>query len=180
MPPLQIRRFQSDDHEQVRNLFVAVNRLLAPPHLTEQFETYIEQSLAEEIGHISEYYKMHGGSFWVAVMAENVVGMLGLESYGDQDLELRRMYVDPSARRKGYASQMLKFAERQSADDGASYLYLSTSELQDAALAFYRHAGYQLLREEVSEGATNKTIGGGIRRYYFRKPLVLQAADIGS
>jgi hypothetical protein len=28
-----------------------------------------------------------------------------------------------------------------------------------------------LLREEVAETASNKTVGGGIRRYYFAKTL---------
>lgn len=169
--PLAIRHYENKDHEQVRNLFVTVNRLLAPPHMVALFETYIKQSLAEEIDCIADYYETRGGQFWVAEAAGKIVGMLGLEPFGDHDRELRRMYVDPQARRKGYARQMLEFAEHQSADDGAWHLYLSTSELQDAALAFYRNAGYQQLREEVSEAATNKTIGGGIRRYYFRKPL---------
>ena len=48
---------------------------------------------------------------------------------------------------------------------------MSTSELQHAALALYRQAGYLLLREEVAETASNKTVGGGIRRYYFAKTL---------
>jgi len=48
---------------------------------------------------------------------------------------------------------------------------LSTSELQYAALALYRQAGYLLLREEVAEMESNKTVGGAIRRYYFAKTL---------
>jgi putative acetyltransferase len=48
---------------------------------------------------------------------------------------------------------------------------LSTSELQPAALELYRHAGYRLLNEAVAEQASNKTLGGGIRRYYFEKTL---------
>ena len=50
-------------------------------------------------------------------------------------------------------------------------LELSTSELQPAALELYRHAGYRLLNEAVAEQASNKTLGGGIRRYYFEKML---------
>jgi putative acetyltransferase len=38
-------------------------------------------------------------------------------------------------------------------------------------LALYREAGYLLLREEVAETTTNKTVGGSIRRYYFAKTL---------
>jgi hypothetical protein len=50
-------------------------------------------------------------------------------------------------------------------------LELSTSELQPAALELYRHAGYRLLHEGVVEQASNKTLGDGIRRYYFEKIL---------
>jgi putative acetyltransferase len=50
-------------------------------------------------------------------------------------------------------------------------LELSTSELQPAALALYRDAGYRLVREEIAEQASNKTLGGGIRRFYFAKCL---------
>jgi hypothetical protein len=38
-------------------------------------------------------------------------------------------------------------------------------------LALYRSAGYVLVREEVAAEASNKTLGGGIRRYHFSKPL---------
>ena len=81
------------------------------------------------------------------------------------------MYVDPSARRGGIARSMLLFAEAESRRLAASRLELSTSELQPAALELYRRAGYRLVREEIAEQASNKTIGGGIRRYHFEKQL---------
>ena len=58
---------------------------------------------------------------------------------------------------------------------GVSRLVLSTSEIQEAALALYKENGYRLLREETADAASNKTIGSGIRRYYFEK--VLDMAD---
>jgi len=48
---------------------------------------------------------------------------------------------------------------------------LSTSELQGDALSLYRNNGYQLVREEVAIAASNKTPGGGIRRFHFTKLL---------
>ena len=64
---------------------------------------------------------------------------------------------------------MLLFAEAESRRLGATRLELSTSELQPAALELYRRSGYRLVREEIADQANNKTVGGGIRRYYLEK-----------
>jgi GNAT superfamily N-acetyltransferase len=152
-------------------MFVAVNRLLAPPHMREAFEVYIERSLAEEMDRIAAYYGERNGGYWVAVRDEKVVGMFGLEPATTDAMELRRLYVDPSARRGGIARSMLLFAEDECRRRNIRKLELSTSELQPAALELYRNAGYRLLREVVAEQVSNKTLGGGIRRYHFEKIL---------
>ena len=162
---ITIRPFREPDAKPVRDLFVLVNRQLAPPGGRDAFELYIERSLAEEIGRISEYYRERDGGFWVALRDETIVGMFGLERASPDAMELRRMYVDPLARRGGIARSMLRFAEEETRQSGARKLELSTSELQPAALELYRRAGYRLLREEAAEEASNKTVGGGIRRY---------------
>jgi GNAT superfamily N-acetyltransferase len=163
-----IRPFSERDAAQVRELFITVN---SPPDLRDAFEAYIERALVEEIDRIPAYYSEHAGSFWVAVKDDKMVGMFGLEGTLDEAMELRRMYVDPSARRQGIARQMLQSAEDECRRRGISRLVLSTSEIQVAALALYREAGYNLLREETADVASNKTIGSGIRRYYFEKTL---------
>ncbi|WP_156944025.1 hypothetical protein [Bradyrhizobium sp. Ec3.3] len=63
-PGIIIRPFAEEDADQVRRLFVRVNRLLAPPHRAEAFEQYIAVSLDEEIGQISRYYSRRQGGFW--------------------------------------------------------------------------------------------------------------------
>ena len=65
------------------------------------------------------------------------------------------MYVDARARRRGIARQMLQFAEDECRRLKVFKLELSTSELQSAALALYRNAGYRLVREEFAETASN-------------------------
>ena len=100
-----------------------------------------------------------------------MVGTFGLERAPDDAMELRRMYVDPSARRRGIARRMLQFAEDECRRRNVSRLELSTAEIQQAALALYRNAGYRLVREETVEGLSNKTVGSGILRYYLEKTL---------
>ena len=166
-----IQPYAAGDAARVRELFIAVNRMLAPLHLKEAFETYIARSLREEIDRIEDYYREKQGGFWVALADGGIVGMFGLEEVSDDAMELRRMYVDPSARRGGIARLMLQFAEAECRRLDMRRLELSTSELQPAALELYGHAGYRLLNEAVAEQASNKTLGGGIRRFHFTKRL---------
>ncbi|NDW05060.1 GNAT family N-acetyltransferase [Jiella pacifica] len=155
----------------VRALFVAINRMLAPADRRQTFEAYIARSLEEEIGRIEDYYARAGGLFRLAVAGGTLRGMYGLEPQDAARIELRRMYVAPDFQRRGLARQMLLDAERQSASRGYEKLVLSTSELQQAALGLYSSAGFDLVREEIAETASNKTIGGGIRRFHFEKRL---------
>jgi len=164
-----IRPFDKNDAKAVRELFITINRLLSPPQMRDTFEAYISRSLSEEMDRVNEYYGDRNGGFWVAVKNEEVVGMFGLEPASFDALELRRMYVAPSARRAGIARSMLGFAEEECRRRKVRRLELSTSELQPAAIELYEGTGYQLLREPVVEQASNKTVGGGIRRYYFEK-----------
>jgi GNAT superfamily N-acetyltransferase len=166
-----MRPFAERDAAQVRALFITVNRLLSPLDLRDAFEAYIERALAEEIDRISAYYGERDGCFWVALKGDNVVGTFGLERASDDAMELRRMYVDPLARRQGIARQMLQFAENECRRQKVSRLELSTAEIQQDALALYRNAGYRLVHEETVEGLSNKIVGSGLLRYYFEKIL---------
>jgi putative acetyltransferase len=168
---LTIRPFRKDDAPEVRALFTIVNRLLSPPGMRDASEAYIARSLTEEMDRVGAYYGERGGGFRVALRDAKLVGMFGLEPAAPDAMELRRMYVDPSARRGGIARSMLQFAEAECRRLEMRRLELSTSELQPAALELYRNAGYRLLHEAVAEQASNKTLGGGIRRYYFEKIL---------
>jgi len=166
-----IRRYVESDQAAVCALFIAVNRELATPALREAFESYLAVSLRNEIERLTEYYAEKQGAFFVAYEGARLAGMFGLEGLGSAAAELRRMYVDAAFRNRGLARTMLRRAERICREAGTDVLTLSTSELQQAALAFYRQAGYRLVREETGAAQTNKTVGGAIRRYHFNKDL---------
>jgi len=166
-----VRSFEPGDAAAVRALFITVNRLLAPPHLVEQFEAYIAGALRQEINGIARYYAADGGQFFVATVAGKLAGMFGLEQAESGVVELRRMYVDPRFRRRGIGRDLLARAETEARKAGFTRLILSTSELQSAALALYRHAGYREGRRDIATRTTNKTLGGSIRRFHFEKML---------
>ena len=91
---ISIRPFREDDASQARELFIVVNRLLSLPHMLDAFEAYIAHSLTEEMDRVAAYYGERGGSFWVVLREEKIVGMFGLEPAATDVMELRRMYVD--------------------------------------------------------------------------------------
>lgn len=154
-------------------LFTRINRELSTPETNDAFEAYIVRSIDEEIGQIDQFYDTaNGNSFWIAERAGEFVGMYGLERLRDHVVELRRMYVNPDIRRQGLARRMLAHAETIATKAGYRRMELSTSELQEAALALYRRSGFGGETEYVAEDASHKTIGGGIRRYVFFKDLV--------
>jgi GNAT superfamily N-acetyltransferase len=169
---IKVRGFTDADAADVRELFTIVNRQMAPVHLKQAFEDYIALSLIEEIDRIRDYYDTKQGGFWVAHAGDRLVGMFGLEPSSTDAMELRRMYVAPTARRQGIARTMLQFAEAECRRRHRSRMNLSTSELQSDALSLYRNSGYKLVQEEVASAASNKTVGAGIRRFHFSKDLL--------
>ena len=104
----------------------------------------------------------------MALEGNALVGTFGLEGLNTDAAELRRMYVRRDRRRSGIARQMLCHAEALCRAAGCGRLTLSTSELQQAALALYRKNGYRLVREEVSRADSNKAVGG-LQRFFFEK-----------
>jgi len=107
----------------------------------------------------------------VSIRSNRLVGTFGLERASPDAMELRRMYVDAAARRNGIGRRMLQYAEDECRRRNIARLELSTAEIQSAAIALYKNAGYQLLHEDVVEIRSNKTVGSGLRRLYFQKVL---------
>ena len=175
---LKIRRAEAGDRDAIADLFVTVNRELATSDNAQAFEDYIALSLREEIEPFMSYYAPeHGNGLWVAIGEDGLAGMYGLERVSDEAVELRRMYVAQGFRRRGLARLMLRHAEEMAKDLGYRLMVLSTSELQEAALALYRAQGFRHVREERADTRSNKTIGGGIVRHHFEKDFAVQSPD---
>ena len=154
------------------DIFIRINRSLAPPEMRTAFEAYVARSLGEEIGRIDEYYDGRlGRSFWLAADGQRILGYFGLEPSDAEAIELRRMYVDFPYRRMGIARALLAHAEELAGRHGFARMVLSTSSLQLPALALYRSAGYTLDREEIANTPSLKTVGNGIRRFHLWKTL---------
>ena len=61
---------------------------------------------------------------------------------GDADAEIKRMYVRPGHRGRGYSRVVLAELEHTAAAAGVSRLVLETGQAQPEAIALYRSSGY--------------------------------------
>ena len=81
------------------------------------------------------------------------------------------MYLDKGYRGLDIARRMLDFAEARARALGFTKLIVSTAQIQEAAVKFYRKSGFRELRSEVAEAMTTKQMGGGLVRFHFEKAL---------
>jgi putative acetyltransferase len=169
---LTIRPYDTADYDQVVALFTRINRELAPDHMREQFDRYIATVIDGELKQLSEIFSpARRNAFWVVEANTEIVGMFGIEAHDEERTELRRMYLDKPYRGTGISGQMLACAEARARELGFATMVLSTAEVQNAAIAFYRKSGYRLVRAEVADTMSKRTVGGGLTRFHFEKQL---------
>jgi GNAT superfamily N-acetyltransferase len=170
--PVIIRAYEDADYAQVIELFIRINRELAPPEMRERFEQYIQTSVDGEMSRLRDIFsETKRNAFWVVETGDKIIGMFGIESRSNESTELRRMYLDQRYRGLGIAQRMLQCAEVRARELGFAKLILSTAEVQKAAITFYRNSGYRLVRSERADTMSTKTVGGGLTRYHFEKVL---------
>ena len=83
----------------------------------------------------------------VVVAYENnrPVGCGAFKAHNKQQIEIKRMYVLPAARKKGYAAAILTTLERWAVEVGFGEAILETGKAQVEALSFYPKQGYAVM-----------------------------------
>jgi GNAT superfamily N-acetyltransferase len=169
-PKVMIRAYDTADYDQVVALFIRINRELAPDHMREQFEQYIATVIDGELKQLSDIFSAaRRNAFWVVEADSRIVGMFGIEACDAERTELRRMYLDKPYRGRGIAQRMLACAEARARELDFATIVLSTAEVQNAAIAFYRKSGYRLVRTELANMMSTRTVGGGLTRFHFEE-----------
>lgn len=83
------------------------------------------------------------GQFVVARLDGRSVGCGGIRPYEGLTAEIKRMYVDPSARRRGIGRMILSRLEEAARELGYRAARLETGLMQPEAIALYDSAGYE-------------------------------------
>lgn len=170
--PVTIRVYEEADYDEVAALWTRINRELAPADMRQIFEQYIATAISGELRRLQEIFsEVKRNAFWVVEFDAKIVGTFGIESHSKDSTELRRMYLDQRYRGRGIAQRMLQCAEARARDLGFSKMILSTAEVQKAAKAFYNNNGFHLIKTEIADEMSTKTVGGGLTRFHFEKLL---------
>ena len=166
------RAYRLADYEAVASLWTRINRELAPIGMEKLMEQYIATSIDGELKQLADVFsEARRNAFWVVESANSIVGSFGIESHNATDTELRRMYLDRGYRGSDIAPRMLDFAQARARALGFTKMILSSAQIQEAAVKFYRKSGFRETRSEVAEVMTTKQAGGGLTRFHFEKAL---------
>jgi GNAT superfamily N-acetyltransferase len=90
-----------------------------------------------------EDYNPPSGRFFLAMSGDEVLACGGLVWIDGSVAEIKRMWVDPSARGRGLASRLLAFLEQSAATSGRRTVRLDTNPVLLEAIAMYRKNGYR-------------------------------------
>jgi putative acetyltransferase len=94
---------------------------------------------------IERFYHQAGGCFDVLVATEHdeIIGTVGLHPLGLETVELRKMYLHPGYRGRGFGRLLLNHALEQARRKRFQRVYLETSTVLKEAIGLYQSAGFQ-------------------------------------
>ena len=84
-----------------------------------------------------------GSGFYVGRVADRAVASGAFRPLEPGIAEIKRMFVMPEHRGRGYSKAMLLMLEHEASESGYSSVRLETRPLQHAAIALYEKLGYR-------------------------------------
>jgi len=82
------------------------------------------------------------GVYYLLVLVDSIIGMGALQRIRDKAGEIKRMYVRPSYRGKGYGKALLQQLLQRAKEFGYSSVYLDSGRFMTTAHNLYRSLGF--------------------------------------
>lgn len=113
--------------------------------LLELSDAYVASLYPAESNHMLpiEELEVDTVSFFVARRGDDIIGCASLVRHEDGTAEIKRMFVDSSARGLRLGKRLLEQLEAEAKRLGVSVIRLETGIYQPEALGLYRTAGYR-------------------------------------
>lgn len=86
--------------------------------------------------------RVDSGRWWVAELDKKIVGSIAVVPDGDGIVELKRLYVASSARRRGLGAHLVNLVESEARQRKASSIFLWTDTRFEDAHRLYDRLGY--------------------------------------
>ncbi len=114
--------------------------------LVEKLDRYLSVTDGED----HDFYHQFNGILDIphVVLAfdqERALGCGAIKPFGDDAMEVKRMFVEPDARGKGIASAILKELEKWAHELGKQRCVLETGHQQPEAIELYKKQGYAII-----------------------------------
>ncbi|CAE8732024.1 unnamed protein product [Polarella glacialis] len=132
-------------HECLREL----GREQGDDELVKRGDLYVDGVLETELrswDECAERFAAPGSRLWVMEMEGKVVGSVGAVHCAAGDLELVRMYVDHSCRRRGYGQILVQQLLDHARSLSVSQVTLTTPQVNVRGISFYEKLGFELDR----------------------------------
>jgi putative acetyltransferase len=117
--------------DEIRQLVAELDRALTGPYLPEQH-------------HALSFERLFDSNVrFFAARVDGVAVACGGVAFCDGFAEVKRMFTQPTARRQGVATAVLRHLEGEAKRAGYSVLRLETGRYQAEAIEFYSRAGFE-------------------------------------
>ena len=135
-----LRDWQVSDREAAANV---VKTVLEEYGLG--WETNCQGCSDQDVVEVEKYYHQTGGEFWVVESNGQIVGTGGYYpiTRGDDAVEIRKMYLLPSARGQGLGRFLLRRLEQAAAQKGFTEVWVETATVLKEAVQLYERYGYE-------------------------------------
>lgn len=134
MPANVVISLERPDSEDAIALIAELEAHLDPLYPTESRHGYSVEKLLRQ-----------GVYFFVIRNGDVPIGCGGVQFFGSEYGEIKRMYIRPQFRGLGFAKLMLDHLEKHTRNNGINLLRLETGIHQRDAIALYERACFQLI-----------------------------------
>lgn len=138
---VEITQFEPRYQKQVEDLVLPIQ--------VEEFGVPITLAEQPELVDINGVFQAGNGNFWVALHGDRVVGTIGVVDIGNDEMALKKMFVDRDFRGQvhGISALLMQSAKEWCTSHGVNRIYLGTTAQMKAAHRFYEKNGFVELQE---------------------------------